>query len=59
MPVGLYVDLAVGIDRHGADAWTNHGAVLNGVSMGAPPDELNTRRPGLGPGAAQPARGAG
>ncbi len=41
MPVGLYVDLAVGIDRHGADAWTNHGAVLNGVSMGAPPDEFN------------------
>lgn len=41
MPVGLYVDLAVGIDRHGADAWVNHGAVLNGVSMGAPPDEFN------------------
>ncbi len=41
MPVGLYVDLAVGIDRHGADAWTNHGAVLNDVSMGAPPDEFN------------------
>ncbi len=41
MPVGLYVDLAVGIDRHGADAWTNHGAVLAGVSMGAPPDEFN------------------
>ncbi len=41
MPVGLYVDVAVGIDRHGADAWTNHGAVLNGVSMGAPPDAFN------------------
>ncbi|HZD91173.1 MAG TPA: 4-alpha-glucanotransferase [Pseudolabrys sp.] len=41
MPVGLYLDLAVGIDRHGADAWINHGAVLNGVSMGAPPDEFN------------------
>ena len=41
MPVGLYIDLAVGIDRAGADAWTNHGAVLNGVSMGAPPDEFN------------------
>jgi 4-alpha-glucanotransferase len=41
MPVGLYIDLAVGIDRHGADAWANHGAVLNGVSIGAPPDEFN------------------
>ncbi len=41
MPVGLYIDVAVGIDRAGADAWTNHGAVLNGVSMGAPPDEFN------------------
>ena len=58
MPVGLYVDLAVGIDRHGADAWTNHGAVLNGVSMGAPPDEFNPQRPGLGTGAAQSECGA-
>ncbi len=41
MPVGLYVDLAVGIDRHGADAWTNHGAALADVSLGAPADEFN------------------
>jgi len=41
MPVGLYVDLAVGIDRHGADAWTNHGAALADVSIGAPADEFN------------------
>jgi 4-alpha-glucanotransferase len=41
MPVGLYIDVAVGLDRHGADAWTNHGAVLENVSIGAPPDEFN------------------
>jgi 4-alpha-glucanotransferase len=41
MPIGLYSDLAVGIDRHGADAWSQQDAVLAGVAMGAPPDELN------------------
>ena len=41
MPVGLYVDLAVGIDPDGADAWSQQKAVLNAVSVGAPPDELN------------------
>jgi 4-alpha-glucanotransferase len=41
MPIGIYTDLAVGIDRHGADAWSQQDAVLAGVAMGAPPDELN------------------
>jgi 4-alpha-glucanotransferase len=41
MPIGLYADLAVGIDPHGADAWSQQDAVLAGVSMGAPPDEYN------------------
>lgn len=41
MPVGLYVDLAVGIDRHGADAWSDQDTVLSNVSVGAPPDEFN------------------
>jgi 4-alpha-glucanotransferase len=41
MPVGLYIDVAVGIDRHGADAWSRQTGVLAGVSMGAPPDEFN------------------
>lgn len=41
MPIGLYIDLAVGIDRDGADAWVNHGVVLADASMGAPPDEFN------------------
>jgi 4-alpha-glucanotransferase len=42
MPIGLYVDLAVGIDPSGADAWSQQDAVLCGISIGAPPDELNT-----------------
>ncbi len=41
MGVGLYVDLAVGIDRHGADAWSDQDTVLSDVSAGAPPDEFN------------------
>ena len=41
MPIGLYTDLAVGIDRHGADAWSQQRAVLAEVSIGAPPDEFN------------------
>jgi 4-alpha-glucanotransferase len=42
MPVGLYIDLAVGIDPQGADAWSQQTAVVNAVSVGAPPDEFNT-----------------
>jgi 4-alpha-glucanotransferase len=41
MPVGVYIDIAVGIDPHGADAWGQQGAVLSAMSVGAPPDELN------------------
>lgn len=39
--VGLYLDLAVGVDPNGADAWANQGAVLSGFCIGAPPDEFN------------------
>ncbi|MDO8878931.1 MAG: 4-alpha-glucanotransferase [Pseudolabrys sp.] len=42
MSIGLYTDLAVGIDPHGADAWSRQDAVLAGLSIGAPPDEFNT-----------------
>jgi 4-alpha-glucanotransferase len=41
MPIGLYIDLAVGIDPHGADAWSQQDAVLADISVGAPPDEFN------------------
>ena len=41
LSIGLYLDVAVGIDPHGADAWSNQSAVLPGFSIGAPPDEFN------------------
>jgi 4-alpha-glucanotransferase len=41
MPIGLYTDLAVGINRDGADAWLRQDVVLTDVSIGAPPDEFN------------------
>jgi (1->4)-alpha-D-glucan 1-alpha-D-glucosylmutase len=40
--VGLYRDLAVGVDRNGADAWSDRDAVAMGASLGAPADPLNT-----------------
>jgi 4-alpha-glucanotransferase len=41
MPIGLYVDLAVGIDPNGADAWFGQDEILTDMSIGAPPDEFN------------------
>jgi 4-alpha-glucanotransferase len=41
MPVGLYLDVAVGVDAGGADAWAEQGAILHGLSAGAPPDQFN------------------
>jgi 4-alpha-glucanotransferase len=41
MSIGLYLDLAVGVDPDGADAWSNQAAVLSDFSVGAPPDEFN------------------
>jgi len=38
MPIGLYLDFAVGIDPHGADAWSFQDQVASGASIGAPPD---------------------
>ena len=41
MPIGLYLDVAVGIHPHGADAWNKQEGILSDVSIGAPPDEFN------------------
>jgi (1->4)-alpha-D-glucan 1-alpha-D-glucosylmutase len=43
MPVGLYVDLALGADRGGAEVWSDPQAYAMSVSTGAPPDEFNPR----------------
>lgn len=40
MAVGLLADLAVGVHTGGADAWSMRGAMLHGLTIGAPPDPL-------------------
>lgn len=39
--VGLYGDLAVSVDRGGAEAWANQDVYALGASVGAPPDDFN------------------
>jgi len=41
MRVGLVADLAVGMDPTGSHAWSRPGHILNGLSIGAPPDLFN------------------
>jgi 4-alpha-glucanotransferase len=41
LAIGLYADLAVSIDRGGADAWTQQDFYAIGASVGAPPDAFN------------------
>ena len=39
--VGLITDLAVGVNPQGADAWRFQDQYVDGVHIGAPPDEFN------------------
>ncbi len=48
MAVGLYLDLAVSVDRAGADAWSHADAYALAASVGAPPDEFNPQGQGWG-----------
>ncbi|MFI8461925.1 4-alpha-glucanotransferase [Kitasatospora sp. NPDC085464] len=41
MPVGLILDLAVGVHPDGADAWALQDVLAGGISVGAPPDAFN------------------
>ena len=41
LPVGLYLDIAVGVRRDGFDAWCDQDAIVPGMAIGAPPDALN------------------
>jgi 4-alpha-glucanotransferase len=41
LPIGLYIDVAVGVEAGGADAWSEQDAILNSLSVGAPPDPWN------------------
>jgi 4-alpha-glucanotransferase len=41
MAVGLYRDLAIGVDAQSVDVWSERDAYCLGLSVGAPPDALN------------------
>ena len=43
MAIGLISDLAVGVDSGGSQCWARPDQTLLGLSVGAPPDLLNTR----------------
>jgi (1->4)-alpha-D-glucan 1-alpha-D-glucosylmutase len=43
MPIGLYVDLALGADRGGAEVWEEQAVFAVEASCGAPPDEFNPK----------------
>ena len=42
LPIGLYLDVAVGMHPEGFDAWNDQRAVMSELSVGAPPDLYNT-----------------
>jgi 4-alpha-glucanotransferase len=42
MHVGLYLDVAVGVQSDGFDAWNEQVAISRDLAVGAPPDALNT-----------------
>lgn len=41
LDVGIYADLAVSVDRGGAEAWANQGLYAVRASVGAPPDDFS------------------
>ena len=41
MKVGLYLDVAVGVQSNGFDAWNEQEAISRHLAVGAPPDPLN------------------
>jgi 4-alpha-glucanotransferase len=42
LPVGLYLDIAVGVRSDGFDAWSEQASIMSAMEIGAPPDLLNT-----------------
>ena len=48
MAVGLYLDLAVSVDRAGSDTWSHQAAYASGATVGAPPDEVSPNGQGWG-----------
>nr|WP_246325436.1 4-alpha-glucanotransferase [Dissulfurirhabdus thermomarina] len=46
--LGLYLDLPVGVDGGGAEAWGDGSCCVPGVGVGAPPDDFNPGGQGWG-----------
>ena len=46
MSIGVIADLAVGVARHSADAWTLGDVLAAGATVGAPPDAFNQQGQG-------------
>lgn len=40
IPLGLYLDLAVGASHQGSEVWQNQAYMAHGLELGAPPDAL-------------------
>jgi 4-alpha-glucanotransferase len=43
LPVGLYQDLAVGVNPGGAETWSNPGLHALAATVGCPPDDFNLK----------------
>lgn len=43
LPIGLYLDVAVGVDAGGADVWAAPDMLCQNLVIGAPPDVYNPR----------------
>jgi 4-alpha-glucanotransferase len=41
LSLGLYQDLAIGSSGDGSDAWANQTLLINGASLGSPPDQYS------------------
>lgn len=54
MPIGVISDLAVGAQSGGSQAWSRQGEIIDGLSVGAPPDLLNAHGQSWGLGAFSP-----
>ncbi len=56
LPVGLFMDVAVGVDRAGAEVWANRSLYVTDVSVGSPPDDFSPQGQNWGLPAVNPRR---
>jgi (1->4)-alpha-D-glucan 1-alpha-D-glucosylmutase len=48
MSIGLYEDLAVGVNYQSSETWSSQSLFLENVTVGAPPDKFNPKGQGWG-----------